>query len=503
MAKNRVLLATIIVAAFGAAALNTKAQVLFTNLHSFSASVSNTNSDGANSYSGVTISGSAMYGTATYGGKGSGTIFSLKTDGSGFSNLYSFSPRSYNSSLGIQTNAEGAYPVGQLALSGTNLYGIAQYGGTNGEGVIFRIGTNGLGYAQLHVFSILVFNGGSLETNGDGISPAAGLALSNNALYGAAPEGGSGGTGTIFSLDGTTGAFTNLHNFSPTALNPTTAFATNSDGNFPSGGLLLQNGVLFGTAQAGGTGGTGTIFRMDVNGQHFTNLHNFATAKYNSVAGAFTNQDGVYPKATLVSDGQSLYGTTYYGETTGYGTVFKIGLDGSGFTNLYTFTYGSDGANLQSGLILSNNVLFGTAVNGGANGSGTVFRLNTDGTGFATVHAFTSLSSGSSGTNYDGASPAAPLTLVGGSLFGTAPIGGLGGTGTIFELSAAAPPAPGPTYLTIGFSGNNAILSWTNAAYSLQSADAVTGPYDVVPRATSPFTNATAGATKFFRLAAP
>jgi hypothetical protein len=57
--------------------------------------------------------------------------------------------------------------------------------------------------------------------------------------------------------------------------------------------------------------------------------------------------------------------------------VFAVNTDGTGFTNLYTFstpdggTYGDngDGAYPQAGLILSGSTLYGTAEIGGASGN--------------------------------------------------------------------------------------------------------------------------------------
>ena len=51
--------------------------------------------------------------------------------------------------------------------------------------------------------------------------------------------------------------------------------------------------------------------------------------------------------------------------------------------------HNSDGANPRAGLILSGNTLYGTASNGGTSGNGTVFAVNTDGTGFTNLHSFT------------------------------------------------------------------------------------------------------------------
>ena len=65
------------------------------------------------------------------------------------------------------------------------------------------------------------------------------------------------------------------------------------------------------------------------------------------------------------------------------------------FTTLYSFTAypsgystNSDGANPEAGLILSGNTLYGTAEGGGSSGNGTVFRVNIDGTGFTNLHSF-------------------------------------------------------------------------------------------------------------------
>jgi hypothetical protein len=48
--------------------------------------------------------------------------------------------------------------------------------------------------------------------------------------------------------------------------------------------------------------------------------------------------------------------------------------------------------------------------------------------------------------------------------------------------------------------GGKLILNWSNPAFALQSAPAVTGTYTNIPNATSPYTNSTFGPPKFFRL---
>src|SRR6266566_2148928 len=88
--------------------------------------------------------------------------------------------------------------------------------------------------------------------------------------------------------------------------------------------------------------------------QTFTVLHTFTLASGPNGA----NDDGANPSAGLIQSGNTLHGTATYGGSSGWGTVFALDLDGTGFTNLYNFTGDSDGANPSASLILSNNVLY-------------------------------------------------------------------------------------------------------------------------------------------------
>src|SRR5258706_317812 len=172
-----------------------------------------------------------------------------------------------------------------------------------------------------------------------------------------------------------------------------------------------------------------------VTAQIFTTLHSFTAT---SVSYRGTNIDGAYPQASLVLLGNTLYGTASYGGQVGNGKVFAVKTDGTGFTNLHTFTKlllyppyltNTDGANPYEGLIISGDTLYGTAAGGGSSGNGTVFAVSTDGTGFTNLHAFTTLDQ-TYGTNSDGATPTAGLVLSGNTLYGTATYGGSWGYGT-------------------------------------------------------------------------
>src|SRR2546427_146852 len=172
--------------------------------------------------------------------------------------------------------------------------------------------------------------------------------------------------------------FTTLYSFKATS-GPAD---TNSDGANPQAGLILSGDSMYGTAYSGGSWGYGTVFRVSTNGTGFTNLHSFTTTP----DPLYINSDGAYPEAGVILSGNILYGTAFVGGASGNGAVFKLNTDGSDFTNLYSLNGGSDGGNPYAGLVLSGNTLYGTAGYGGTSGIGTVFKLNTDGTGFTNLH---------------------------------------------------------------------------------------------------------------------
>jgi uncharacterized repeat protein (TIGR03803 family) len=61
--------------------------------------------------------------------------------------------------------------------------------------------------------------------------------------------------------------------------------------------------------------------------------------------------DGGAPQSVLVQSAGNLFGTTAYGGTNGSGTVFRIGTNGTGFSVLYYFTNGTDGGHPVVGVI--------------------------------------------------------------------------------------------------------------------------------------------------------
>jgi uncharacterized repeat protein (TIGR03803 family) len=110
----------------------------FTVLHHFTAldPITGTNTDGAAPYAAPTVLGAVVYGTASVGGAGAnGTVYSVKTDGTQFTTLYSFTGLNSASS----TNRDGARPIAGLVRVGNSLYGTTFSGGLGSAGTVFSL----------------------------------------------------------------------------------------------------------------------------------------------------------------------------------------------------------------------------------------------------------------------------------------------------------------------------------------------------------------------------
>jgi len=147
------------------------------------------------------------------------------------------------------------------------------------------------------------------------------------------------------------------------------------------------------------------------------------------------NTDGEYTDTDLVADSAgNVYGTSVQGGTFGGGTVFEVTPSGT-HTVLYSFTGGSDGGEPYKGVTLDvAGNLYGTAVTGGTGtgcegGCGVVYELTNSGGIWSqsVLHNFT-------GGN-DGSGPGSGLTLdKHGNLYGTTPTGGAKGYGVVYQL---------------------------------------------------------------------
>jgi uncharacterized repeat protein (TIGR03803 family) len=148
--------------------------------------------------------------------------------------------------------------------------------------------------------------------------------------------------------------------------------------------------------------------------------------------------DGEYTDTDLVRDAAgNLYGTSVQGGTHGGGTVWQLHPNGDGtwtHSVLYSFTGGADGGEPYKGVTLdAAGNLYGTAVTGGGGvcegGCGVAYELTNNGGSWTqtVIHQFQGAD--------DGQGPGARLTLDdNGNIYGMAPTGGENGMGTIYEM---------------------------------------------------------------------
>jgi uncharacterized repeat protein (TIGR03803 family) len=268
---------------------------------------------------------------------------------------------------------------------------------------------------------------------------------SDGALYGSTTFGGGAAAGTLFTIAKNGSGYTILHRFTNSA----------SGSNVTARLLEGADGRLYGTAVFAGPPGGGTVFALNKTGQGFTLLRSFS-----GTGATLRNPRGALAQG---ADG-TLYGTTTAGGSNGFGGIFKLQTNGTGFQVLREFSStGGDGRAPEAGLTFgSDGLLYGVTRFGGGDINGSIYRLNTNGTGYEKLRAFT-------GTNADGGNPIAGFILgADGVLYGTTSSGGELGFGTLFRImfDSALPQ------LSIQMIGASTIrISWPEsaAAFHLES----------------------------------
>ena len=373
-----------------------------------------------------------LYGTSDFGGTNHlGTVFKLNTNGSGYAIIHGFGA----------AGTDGQLPNG-LRLGGNGvIFGTTSYGGSQGtgsftgNGTVFSASSNGV----VFLYNFVGGNSGNL--------PARTPLAAGPVFYGTTASGGSHNLGTVFRLNTNGASESVLYNFGTTL----------NDGSQPGGLVLGSDGVLYGAAYNGGSNGVGTLYKVNTNGQNYALLRQFAT---NSADGS----NGWNPSDLIQASDGALYGTTEFGGSNRMGTVFKLSTTGAGYTVLHHFGSSAlDGQYPQAALIQGGDgALYGTTAYGGNltdvgtyypytqgypyTGSGTLFRINPDGTGYTQLYQFASDSEG-----IDGIHPGAALLWgADGALYGTTQAGGTNALGTIFRLLAAALPYYSVPCLTNG-----------------------------------------------------
>jgi uncharacterized repeat protein (TIGR03803 family) len=396
----------------------------FTDLHDFSGP------DGNLPVGGLVISDGQLYGVTQSGGSAnSGVIYKMDFNGNNFSIIHN---------LDVNNYMDGQNPQTGMTLANGMLYGTTAGDQADGAGYLFSLNGDGTGFASTPE--------GALRPNPKAgqIWYTAGLAVTDNVMYGISSFGGDTGYyGSIFRASTDLLTWTNFYSF--TALSA----GKNKDGANPRCTPILLGNTLYGTAELGGANGVGTLFSIGTNGSNYKVLHTFAGG----------TKDGGHPAPYMAVDGDTLYGTTYFGGTS-YGTIFKINTDGSGYKVLYFFQANGDGGYPYGGVMLAGSTLYGMAglLSPAGNASGALFSINTDGTGFKTVLKIPfnqgTLSYGN-------------LILTNGIIYGVSANGGLYTNGFAFSIALPAetiPPTLSITNVPTGLRVSNAVFNVSGKA---------------------------------------
>jgi uncharacterized repeat protein (TIGR03803 family) len=278
-----------------------------------------------------------FYGTTTQGGGGFGTVFKITPTGT-LTVLHTF------------TDSDGSTPFAP-PIQGTdgNFYGATTYGGANTLGAIYKITPAGT-FTSLYSFD-----------STHGANPFGQLVQGTDGnFYGTASAGGPNPSlGVVYKIT-PAGRLTVIYYFDVT------------HGYQPEGPLVQgSDGSFYGTANGGGTIGNGVIFKITSTGT-LTVLHNVNAA---------TDGSTTYGALVQATDG-NFYGTTNAGGSLGSGTIFKISpISPYTYTVVYNFD-GTTGADPYAGLVQhTNGILYGDTNTGGTgtlwcNLCGTFYSLN-------------------------------------------------------------------------------------------------------------------------------
>lgn len=460
----------------------------WTDLYTF-----NFPTDGYGSIAGLTEApGDSLFGVQIAGGSSDqGTLYTIKKDGTGFSVLHHF------------TTATGSYPESKLVYFDGKLYGTTTQGGNEDMGVLYTINPDGTGYRIVHHFDPGTHFTGNVFGN---ISIA-----SNGRIFGSFYQFYylSGHPYRLFKVDTSGANFElfmsavsyNQHDFghftqdvlltdndeniflvtaemgrhdggafsqADTSGNAISLyhFGHSPNGFRPMNGLIkASNGRLYGTALIGGIDGNGVVFSINADGLDYTKHHEFTDAEgyessgklleasdgklYGACRWSTTNSGCIYrmnkdgtdfekiysfvdptqgysPVGDLAEDNSGiLYGAAYY-SIAGSGTIFKMNKDGSNYTVVKSFNTVGDFMNPPTGVIISGDYLYGIGSYGGSQNKGGIFRVRKDGTSYEILHEF---------NGADGEYPTAiPIIASNGKLYGTTTSGGNDGQGVAFRI---------------------------------------------------------------------
>ncbi len=309
---------------------------------------------------------------------------------------------------------------------------------------------------------------------GEGQNPVGNLVADKAGnLYGTAGQGGMGGTGAVFRLQPPSAG--------STAWYPTIVynFGINDDnGAFPDGLMMGTDGNLYGVSACGGLC-VGNVYMLSPGANasrpwRQTILHRFVP----STVPLGKNGVELAVKAGLVRDAVgNLYGVAAGGASAGSGFVYKLAQSAAGHPNvysvLYSFTGGKDGGTPVGGLSLVNGSLFGTATSGGGFGNGVVFQITPPAAGSSKWRESVLYSFPGGGR---GAQPKGGLVSSRDNIFyGMTYAGGTYGQGVVFELVKPTGQTKWTELVLHSFAGGNDGKAPTGLALTIGPLGALFG----------------------------
>ena len=307
-----------------------------------------------------------------------------------------------------------------------NLYGTTSYGGAQsgfaGSGIVFKLVQRNSSWV---LTSLYTFQGGS-----DGAYPGAPVVIApNGTLYGTTSLGGNPGCpagkgcGTVYQLRPQSTVCRSI--LCPWTKTVLYSFSGGTDGANPAYGQLLldPSGNIYGTTGGGGDVGSGVVYELthSSGGWQQSVLHSFGGMG-----------DGLQPQSGVVFDSQlNLYGTTVEGGSQGNGTVYELTRSGSAWVISKQHDLANEGNSPYAGVVLDQlGNVYGATFFGGPGNGGTIFQLVTSGDRWnSNILAVFSPLGG------QGVGVPSSLTMdAAGNLYGTTETDGAHGFGSVFKL---------------------------------------------------------------------
>ena len=283
----------------------------------------------------------------------------------------------------------------------TYMYGTTLEGGANGLGTIYRVDQNGQNFQKLYDFN-----------SNDGGKPLSGLTLANGKLYGFTTFGGPAsnpgaivGLGSFFEFNPLTNSLTviesiddkseighSIHNSPLLTTDGSLYFAsqglgaeiksvlskydpvsstitvldtlTSAEGLIAAKLMQASNGHIYVTTANGNANTYGGVIRWNTISNQIEVLHSSQGPNFGGPHEYYNSKNQLLEGSDGSLYGLSTLGGSYTGTNDqGVGCFFKIQLDGTGYATLNRFEQGvqNEGYLPYGGLVEKNGVIYGTA----------------------------------------------------------------------------------------------------------------------------------------------